>query len=48
MYLPLYPDIFVVDYITQAGLKLTAVFLSQPFKCWDYRHKPPHPGKTYL
>lgn len=48
MYLPLHPVIFVVDYRTQTGLKLTAVFLSQPFKYWDYRHKPPLPVKTYL
>lgn len=23
--------------LAQAGLKLTAAFLSQPLKCWDYR-----------
>lgn len=33
---------------TQAGLKLTAALLPQPFGCWHYRHVPQHSAWKYF
>lgn len=36
----------VLLWISQAGLELEAVFLSQSSKCWDYKNVPPYPTQV--
>lgn len=41
----MYFKLALILYVAQASLKLTAVFLPQPPKCWNYTHAQLHPAK---
>lgn len=36
--------VWLHSYVAQVGLKLKAIFLLQPPKCQNCKHKPPHPA----